>query len=329
MSIDETTPTNANRVTWMLRGMRIWSAFDWTIICTVIAADLMFATATGVGIETLHGGYPAMVALMLGLWALLSLVSNLTGLARGTAWIAEIPAKLSLALAALATLQYYAVWISAPTPLWDDLLIRIDQALGFDWMTVCRWLLSMPPLVQVLRLAYEALLPEVVVVLLVLVFVSPDGARRFTTALILSLLPTIAILWLMPVEGAFAHYQVASPPSFVTTFRQLRLHELTAVPAITDGIISFPSYHACAAVLLVYFLRPIPIAFPIAIFVNGLMVTATPLYGGHYLTDVLAGIVVAAVTIALLEHQRRSASKPTKSELAQTVGLPSKNVTSP
>jgi len=309
MSIDETTLTNANRMTWVLRGVRNWSAFDWAIICAVIAVDLMFAASTGVGIETLHGGYPAMVALMLGLWALLSLVSNLTGVARGTAWIAELPAKLSLALAALATLQYYAVWISAPTPLWDDLLIHIDQALGFDWMTVCRWLLSMPPVVQVLNLAYEALLPEVAVVLLVLVFVSPDGARRFTTALILSLLPTIAILWLMPVEGAFAHYQVASP-DFVTIFRQLRLHELTTIPAITDGIISFPSYHACAAVLLAYLVRPIPIAFPVVIIVNGLMVAATPLFGGHYLTDVLAGIVVAAVTIVLLEHQRRSTSRP-------------------
>jgi membrane-associated phospholipid phosphatase len=40
------------------------------------------------------------------------------------------------------------------------------------------------------------------------------------------------------------------------------------------------------------------------------MVSATPLFGGHYLTDVLAGIMVAAVTIVFLERQRRSAPKP-------------------
>ncbi|HKX09339.1 MAG TPA: phosphatase PAP2 family protein [Stellaceae bacterium] len=289
------------------RLWRSWWAFEWATIVAVIAIDLICAAVTGLPMENLRSGYPAMVALMIGIWAILSLGSRLTGVGRGTAWIAEMPAKLSLALAGLATLQYYAVSISAQTPLADDLLIRIDRVMGFDWLTVCRWLASHPPVVRVLMLAYEALLPEAAAVLLILVFIAPHRARRFSTALIVSLLPTVAILWLLPVEGAFAHYQISSPPDFVVTFQKLRSHELTLIPSVSDGIVSFPSYHACAAVLLTYFVRDIRIAFPVAVTVNGLMIAATPLFGGHYLADVLAGIMVAAATIAFLERQARSA----------------------
>lgn len=287
------------------RLWRSWWAFEWATIIAVIAIDLICAAVTGLPMESLRSGYPIMVALMIGIWATLSLGSRVTGLGRGTAWIAEMPAKLSLALAGLATLQYYAVWISARTPLADDLLIRIDHAIGFDWLTVCRWLSSNPPVVRLLMLAYEALLPEAAIILLILVFVAPGRARRFGTALIVSLLPTVAILWMLPVEGAFAHYHVSSLPEFVVTFQKLRLHELMVIPSVSDGIVSFPSYHACAAVLLTYFVRHIPIAFPAAVTINALMVAATPLFGGHYLADVLAGIMVAAATIAFLERQAR------------------------
>src|SRR5689334_16003613 len=121
-----------------------WWAFEWATIVTVIAIDLICAAVTGLQMESLRSGYPAMVALMIGIWAILSIGSRLTGLGRGTAWIGEMPTKLSLALSGLATLQYFAVWISAQTPLADDLLIQIDHVMGFDWLTVCRWLASHP-----------------------------------------------------------------------------------------------------------------------------------------------------------------------------------------
>src|SRR6185312_2809386 len=85
-------------------------------------------------------------------------------------------------------------------------------------------------------------------------------------------------------------------------YLQMRAHALPAIP-LDDirGIIAFPSYHAACAVILTYFLRGIPLLFPAAALFNLAMLLATPVIGGHYIVDVLAGVVVAAGTITALE----------------------------
>ncbi len=83
----------------------------------------------------------------------------------------------------------------------------------------------------------------------------------------------------------------------------MRTHAFASIPLDDiSGIIAFPSYHAACAVLLTYFLRGIPVLFPAAVVFNLLMVLATPIIGGHYATDVLAGLAVAAVTIYGIER---------------------------
>ena len=63
-----------------------------------------------------------------------------------------------------------------------------------------------------------------------------------------------------------------------------------------EGIISFPSYHAALALLLLLgawhnaWLR-----WPF-LAINVAMIVATPIDGGHYFVDVIAGLAIAAVS---------------------------------
>jgi membrane-associated phospholipid phosphatase len=63
------------------------------------------------------------------------------------------------------------------------------------------------------------------------------------------------------------------------------------------GIVTFPSFHACSAILYAWALWPVWWARPFALLANGAMLASTPVDGGHYFIDVLAGIAVAVLAI--------------------------------
>ena len=64
-----------------------------------------------------------------------------------------------------------------------------------------------------------------------------------------------------------------------------------------DGIISFPSMHAAVAVIVPFALRWNKLLFFPVLLLDGLMLISAVPSGNHYLSDVLAGISVAAFAI--------------------------------
>jgi membrane-associated phospholipid phosphatase len=63
------------------------------------------------------------------------------------------------------------------------------------------------------------------------------------------------------------------------------------------GIITFPSFHAAAAVLYLWALWSVWWMRPVALIACGTMLVATPIGGGHFFVDVFAGIAVAVLAI--------------------------------
>src|SRR6185312_16183937 len=87
-------------------------------------------------------------------------------------------------------------------------------ALGFDWRALCLWGDAHPGLRALLAYPYFSLAAESGIVLGVVAIFLPRRARRFTTALILSSLFTIPLLWVFPVGGPFVAFADAGlPPS--------------------------------------------------------------------------------------------------------------------
>jgi len=56
------------------------------------------------------------------------------------------------------------------------------------------------------------------------------------------------------------------------------------------AFITFPSFHAAAAVLALWALWSVWWLRPLALIANVSMLLATPLVGGHYFVDVIAGV---------------------------------------
>jgi hypothetical protein len=86
------------------------------------------------------------------------------------------------------------------------------------------------------------------------------------------------------------------------------------------GIVTFPSFHACSAVLYAWALWPVWWARPVGIIANGAMLASTPVDGGHYFIDLIAGIAVAIVAIAVARAVgRRFAARPQDAPVGNTV----------
>jgi len=120
---------------------------------------------------------------------------------------------------------------------------------------------------------------------------------------------TAIISALVPAMGTYDLLHYMPDPKIFTPGAYLeQLHDL---PMVRDGslrhlsfsrlagIITFPSFHAAAAVLYLWAFWPLRWIGPAALVVNVAMLLATPIGGGHYFVDVFAGIAIAVVAIVV------------------------------
>ena len=72
---------------------------------------------------------------------------------------------------------------------------------------------------------------------------------------------------------------------------------------------TFPSFHAASAVLYAWALWPVRWMRPIVVLAFGAMLAATPINGGHYLIDIIAGTAIAVLAIVAARRVGRVIAK--------------------
>jgi membrane-associated phospholipid phosphatase len=200
-------------------------------------------------------------------------------------------------------------------PFVDGQLRHWDSLLGFDWWRYVRLVDASPLASSVLHLAYGSLVPQIIIICLCLGLTDRLHILR-TTILAAMLTGTITILLspLFPAESNFIAMHVA--PDALTNVSTwagyAHINDLLALRngrfdtfslSTAEGIITFPSYHAGLATVTLwsFWQRPrmgkLSLRWPGCI-VALLTIAATPVDGGHYLSDVIAGMLIAAGSIA-------------------------------
>jgi membrane-associated phospholipid phosphatase len=196
-------------------------------------------------------------------------------------------------------------------PLWDATLARWDRSLGFDWMAAMRLVDSSAVATAVLSFAYASLIPQIVVLVCDLGF-----RRRFhklrtvilaamlsgsISILLSGLMPAVAYGVFMGVHHSDFH-RVYPWAAFIQIpdFEALRAGNFTRLDFATmQGLITFPSYHAALSAITFWgflqnrnrWLKMGGVTLAI------LTMMSTPIDGGHYLVDVIAGIAIGALCI--------------------------------
>lgn len=196
--------------------------------------------------------------------------------------------------------------------LWDARLESWDRALGFDWLSYVHWVDRSPALTGLLHLSYGSLIPQIIVLILALGFtLRVAELRTVMLAAMLSGTVCIFVSAFFPAISYPAYLGIGSSDFHNVnpwgghvhmadlkalrdgTFTELRLSSM-------QGIITFPSFHAGLSLVSLWGFwasRMAWLRWP-GMTLAALTIAATPVDGGHYLVDVLAGLAIAAVSVA-------------------------------
>jgi membrane-associated phospholipid phosphatase len=185
----------------------------------------------------------------------------------------------------------------------------MDQLLGLDWRAYFAFAVARPALLNFAIFFYAMIMVPWAGVPLALGMTGRFvRLQQFVMAAVLTVSVSVAISAALPAIGT---YHELGLPADTGTFRASGyLVQLDILPFVRDGtlrlldlshlggIITFPSVHAAIAALAIWGLWGVWWLRPLALILNGGMLLATPLVGGHYFVDVLAGVGLAALSIA-------------------------------
>ena len=246
---------------------------------------------------------------------------------RGAARVATaIEAIALLLLASMAVACLCILFAAMAMPYQDDLLERLDRLIlpGFSWLDMFAALRGHDAIVAAMSVIYKSLLWQPFLLVAVLALSDREGdAWRFVHAWLLALIASVAIFAFTPAITAYPHYHLAASDipglSVRIGWRTQEVLELvrsgalrTLTPSQMTGVITFPSFHAASAALLLWHWRRVPVIGPPFMAWNVAMCLTVPLIGSHYFVDVIGGVAIAAVAIGAITP--RIGSRPTAGE---------------
>ena len=193
-------------------------------------------------------------------------------------------------------------------PLLDPLFERMDSALGFNWLQWHGFVQAHAVFKGVLVVAYGSMFVQLFAAI---IFFSLSTARRraeeFWWSTMIAVIITPFVSGLLPALGTFAYYRTDLDLAVhLADLLALRDGTMSIFPLFAlKGIITFPSFHAASAILLSYPYRHYKPFFSLVCVMNGLMLVSIPTEGGHYLVDVIAGVLVAVLSILIFRKMRQ------------------------
>lgn len=230
-------------------------------------------------------------------------------------WAALIAALLPFPLLIAARLRM---------PLQDDLFARIDESLGIRVSDIVAWS-AHHWLGALLNHSYGVLVWMLVASIFVPALSGKSrDAQAFIEANLVAFAISVPLFALFPAIGPWSHYHFAASSSQIDCQNQLlelRMPALYTLGSQGVGIVSFPSFHVIWAILSVralwgFRLLRIPVSL-----LSIMIIASTLTTGWHYFTDLIAGIIVAIVSMYVVRARNsgsfewRSLSPMTQSKL--------------
>lgn len=301
-------------VNWMALGV-VAAAFGSAILLTDFSVALRPAII-GVGFVAAYGGF--------------SCFNAFSANRRDPQIVFVLGGTSQIVLITLLMAPFTYIAAAANFPMADANLLAIDRFLGLDWLAYVTFVNERPLLATWLDFGYMMIRWPLFIIPVVLA--ASNEFRRlqeYTLAFLIALVVTTVISTMVPAIGVYQQLGVS-----VTDFQNLNpaayLGQLRDLPLVRDGslrvldldalsgIITFPSFHAASALLYGWALWGSPRFRPVAVIANLAMLAATPINGGHYFIDVIAGIAVAAVAIGIAKAiSRRVAAARFEEPLAE------------
>jgi hypothetical protein len=307
-----------------------WRAYllNWLALCLIVQALFLGVAITTFSLEI--GSLLLKVVFAAGLFTAAG--HWLMSLKRTWSWAPKL-AFIVLAIVQIEVLILFStpltyILASANLPMQDANLARLDQLLGLDWRAYYRFVYERPALVPYIYVGYAMIVWPTFGVPIVLGLTKHYfRLQQFTLACMLTIIATALISSVLPAVGTFYEYGISPDlpvfraSGYIVQFEQLPLVRDGSLRVLDyrnlGGIITFPSFHAAAAVLALWAFWAVWWMRPLALIANVGMLLATPLVGGHYFVDVFAGVALAMLAIAAAQRIGGRSTRAVARNMAQ------------
>jgi membrane-associated phospholipid phosphatase len=276
----------------------------WYILAATIAVDAVWGAALGWTIE-----FSKLILLAECLLPVMLAAFYFQYRVREPRFVLMIHTVMQLILLVFASAGFNYVTSTLAYPLYDESFIAFDRLLGFDWQRYVDWVHTSTRFSALLSASYTSAWLQMLVII-ILLFLTGRFARlqQFTFLVLVGALVSCALAALFPAVGGYVHYAI-DPASFpqdirpavgivhITDYLALREGRFNHIDLAFKGLITFPSYHSTFGIFLIYAFWPFKwVRIPV-LAVNLLLIASTPVDGGHYLVDILGGVLVAFILI--------------------------------
>lgn len=192
-------------------------------------------------------------------------------------------------------------------PWQDALLMKWDEDLGADWLGYFRFVHDRPWLITLQDYSYTSLTPLSVVTYIGLILLGfKKRAFFFVEVFFFTAVTTALFGALFPAKGAVDWHMInlVDYPNFgqlpgvyhLGHFNNLRMPsgQISLDPLRAPGLVTFPSFHTAAGIIMCAAVYRTWLFIPVIGYVM-LMISATPIFGGHYFIDLIAGTILAII----------------------------------
>lgn len=284
-----------------------WTA--WVVIAALATATLIGLWTAGFSIQ-----WPSLAPPVGGAIVLCGVARLYRGRRRDERLASSCEALAQLVLFTMIAGPLSYLVASLDRPLQDGRLIHADRMMGFDWRDYLLWANGHPAFHKLLRVAYDTLLPQLAGAILLLGLTGRrDQLRILVWSVIGSATISIAASAIWPAIGGYAHFNLHAPayagiqPSdawaHVPDFLGVRDGALRTIALDRmQGIIAFPSFHAALGIIFAWAYWQNRWARWPGLMLETALLLSTPVDGAHYLSDVIAGCLLAFATIRVAER---------------------------
>lgn len=287
-----------------LRESDVDLPISYTFAGLVIAFGVLDFISSHLSNMHFHQIFPELPFLFVAL--ALDFSSRISGWKRA----AQTVPAIAYSLFFLATIVVFGVRTSnytqaAAFPLQDHLFESMDAALGIDWFGLVRAVDKYPALATFMRSCYYTLSLQVMLPVFVLATMGRiEELRVYLVAFALSLLLTIIIAMVLPATSHIASIEMSAfhnvEFSGATSVNQLLSIRSGIDPILSGqkGLLSFPSFHTVAAILVTVTLRK-TVLLPALLLINVGLLIGCVTEGAHYLADILSGAALAIIAYVI------------------------------
>lgn len=197
--------------------------------------------------------------------------------------------------------------LTTPFSTHDHLMVSWDRLLGFHMLPILEIVHANPSIQHVIWTCYFSLLLVIHCLPISLAIIEKSRVSyHYFCSFVISVIIGYVIYYFFPTMTSPA---AVYPHQYFTSFQLNTLHQFQLEHlhkiirfGLVGGVVSFPSFHAIWATLVVYFLWPYGGIKYVGLIYGIVVMCVAVITGWHYLVDIIAGVGISMVSIWIGDH---------------------------